>query len=66
MALKADYWDCTATLGACCAKMQEALKSPTLTAAALTQLSTTLLPQQVCILACATGVALLLTLTALP
>ncbi len=46
MALKADYWDCPATLGACCTQLRKALDSPTLTAAVLIQLFT-LLPEQV-------------------
>jgi hypothetical protein len=61
MAVKADYWDCAATLCACCEELRVALARPTITAADLTQLFT-LLPEQVCILAC----ALLLALTQRP
>jgi hypothetical protein len=52
MAVKADYWDSTATLSACCAQLREALASPTFTAEALAQFAS-LLPEQVCHVPCA-------------
>ncbi len=46
MAVKADYWDCTATLNACLTQLRAALASPTLTAAVFSHLIT-VLPEQV-------------------
>jgi hypothetical protein len=47
MAVKADYWDCAATVSACCAKLRGGLASTDFTGDQLTLLLT-LLPEQVC------------------
>ncbi len=44
MALKADYWDCSLTVDACCAQLRKAL--PNSTADDLTKMFT-MLPEQV-------------------
>jgi hypothetical protein len=54
MAVKADYWDCAATVSACFAKLQKILTSAEFTGDHLT-LMLTLLPEQVCFMhACST------------